>query len=148
MTRLFLALVLCLGVTSKSDPMVVWVDVIELNHFMPKAKHAFTQVVFWNEHLSGLNQSQLHSYGFVILRDGDMVIHEPVRKSSNIWEFRCQSGMHWYTVRSRIYHETWTEIDPEAIDRSKFWGGNSPNLFSVPKEADHEEYKVVLPPKG
>lgn len=84
MVRLFLALALLAGITYKSDPKVIWVDVIELNHFMPKAKHAFTQVIFWNEHLSGLNQSHLHSYGFVIIRDGDTVTHEPVRKPGNI----------------------------------------------------------------
>ena len=148
MTRLFLALALCLGVTYKPDPMVVWVDVIELNHFMPKAKHAFTQVVFWKEHLSGLNQSKLHSYGFVILQHGDRVIHEPVKKPGGICEFRYQSGIHWFTVRSRIFHETWTEIDPEAIDRSKFWDGNSPNLFTVPRATVADESELFPPPKG
>lgn len=148
MVRLFLALALLAGITYKSDPKVIWVDVIELNHFMPKAKHAFTQVIFWNEHLSGLNQSHLHSYGFVIIRDGDTVTHEPVRKPGNIWEFRYQNGIHWFTVRSRIFHETWTETDPEAIDRSKFWGGNSPNLFVVPSAPVADECELFPPPKG
>ena len=105
-----------IGFATEGPVSTDWADVIEVNHYYDEhGKHVFDQVIFW-EWRAEESAFRVIAWRFLRL-DNQIPRRDPHRGDFVlIWadakRLRC--------VRSPHYRETWTQHDPEVIDRRFF----------------------------
>lgn len=94
------------------------VDMIELNHFYdPCGRHIYDQVIFY--HLAP-ETSAYRVRAWCLVDDRETLSRRPSRDVA-----RGQVRVEWYDgehkvvrhLTSRIYRESWTQVDPERMDK-------------------------------
>lgn len=92
------------GVTRSADG---YCDMIEINHYMPDSGDGFTQVIAWDW---SPEYRRFHTQQWLILTDwsrrGNVVI--------------CDGDDVKLRIRSRLFRETWTSVDPERENQQLF----------------------------
>jgi hypothetical protein len=127
LTLLF-ALATSAGVSNHSMVAKQQVDMIELNHFVDEnGRHVFDQVVFyqWVEHR--------HRFRVIAWR----MVKRPSQLPIRTWEphgWRCvwQDENVMRNVWAPTFRETWTQRDPERINREYFAEATRPDLVKPP----------------
>jgi hypothetical protein len=90
--------VVCLGIQTE------YVDCIELNHqHDDKGCYVFSQVIAW-EFVPETKQKHVRAW--------ELVKHQLPRTSDGITRYQSES----MRIHSRIFRESWTQIDPERAD--------------------------------
>jgi hypothetical protein len=124
-------LTLCaLAVGLQPDDCVVHdrVDLIEINHFFDENGEAvFDQVIFY--HWS-VQQASFHVCAWRLLKTPTQVPHRDWKRGGFV--SRWQDGDQLREVRARSVCETWTQHDPEQLERRE-----------LPKEARRELSKPL-----
>ena len=113
MFPLLLALVL-VGIGSPfSQPVCECVDLIELNHnFDKNGKHTFSQVIFYER----LPHNGLYRVrDWVLVDERESLCAIPVNRNGLYHSAFIKEGI-FYLVRSPLFRESWTHIDPELED--------------------------------
>ena len=105
MRCLFILLLIFGGQTKQSES----VDLIELNHYTSSEHYGFSQVIFWEF------SPDKRCY---IVRDWIMAsaVEAQPRQSSNGHECSVEIDGRKYSVRSKLFRETFTNYDPERRD--------------------------------
>ena len=97
----------------------IHIDCIELNHMHDhKSRYVFSQAILLNRDAS---DGKLHNVGWKILDRTD-------------WPTRRAGGVHLHIdgtfYKAPMFRESWSQVDPERADSSRWWRGQQPNLFN------------------
>jgi len=106
-----LAIILCLGSIPRDDVARESVDLIEVNHFYDECgKLVFDQVIFydwdWNAERYQIRAWRLVKSPAIL----------PVRDSAG-YRSTWQDGLIPRSVTATSFRETWTQYDPELVER-------------------------------
>ena len=110
-TTIFVTAVMCLRPTD--EVAVDKVDVIEVNHFYDdRGRLVFDQVIFY-DWCSTEGRFQVRDWR--LLKSSDQIPRRNWRRGDflTIWH----DGDHLREVHSKAIHETWTQYDPELLER-------------------------------
>jgi len=94
------------------------VDMIELNHFFDRhGRHVYDQVIFY-ERLAGNGQFRVRAW--CLVEDRESLNRRPIWDATTDhyqvdWLDSDQGIVR--SIRSPLYRETWTQYDPERIDK-------------------------------
>lgn len=101
------------------DPSYQRVDLIELNHkYGENGQHVFDQVIFWERH-PGSGKYRVLDWRMV--EDAIYFSRRPkLDQSGSMYAVTWSEGGDYFDVRSRIFRESWTQTDPEVLDK-KVW---------------------------
>ena len=106
-----IAVLLLFSIVQGRDVIDDSVDVIEFNHMhAADGSHSFTQVIFWDWDTS------VNDYTVI---DWRMVKPHYLRKFPRGYRLTWVDGETIRTVRATAYFESWTQTDPEIVDRDK-----------------------------
>ena len=126
MMQLILSLASLIGITSHNQPECV--DMIELNHYYDSSgSRIFDQVIFWDRNrTSGCPEVR----SWRMASDNEQYTRRPVKSEvTGMWSSEwVEHGMR-YRIVSRQYRESWTQVDPEQIDRKKLPDSERKGLF-------------------
>ena len=90
------------------------VDLIEVNHFYDElGKHVFDQVIFYNW---SPQASRYNICAWRLLKDPAQLPHRDWRRNNYVT--RWYDGSLMREVRADAFRESWTQYDPELIDRA------------------------------
>ena len=136
-----------------------YVDLIELNHFYDhKGRYVYSQSLFWTR---DPRDSRFHIRAWVLIDDRLTYNRRPLRDEQSDQWF-CQ----WYDqeqkilrkIRSKMYRESWTQVDPERADKAFLGEADRIALIKkiqpadVAKESDSspplEDYVVEVVPEN
>lgn len=121
---------LLLGIVPREDTLVEQADVTELNHFYDEGGQlVFRQLIFWDWDCC---DDRHHVRAWRMQKEG-----RPVPWWD--WRLGCYrttwlDGEVMRDVRTRTYEETWTQYDPELIDREWVPRENRRELLRRPTE--------------
>lgn len=132
-------------------------DMIELNHiYSTNGQQFFSQIIFWKWYE---DEGRYHARDFKLLESGDIDIRRT--KDGKVVEFR------WFNrdqkvhrvVRSEHFRESWTQHDPERLDKeqlresmrvrlaSKFAPiPAAPEILEVPYDCPEPIGEILPPP--
>lgn len=117
----FICLLFLSDFGNKND-LIIRCDVLELNHYYSRdGKNTFVQLIFWTQHYvpGGPNRIGFRARGFRM-----MSVDKNLPESINNYFRYIATGEPnqkcYVEVRAPVYNETWTQIDPEAINRTKY----------------------------
>ena len=82
-------------------------DLIEVNHFHDAEKIRFSQMIYWS-----MIRGELHVRTWRVI-DNDYYVP---RDAAGYCDIVIRDGV-TYRIRSKSYRETWTDYDPEVVDR-------------------------------
>jgi hypothetical protein len=112
----FLALLLGSG-SFHSSPIREHVDLIELNHkFDERGCHTFSQVIFWERSVAN---GKYRVRDWVIVDDRESLCSVPVKEGGIYVSTFIRNGI-FYSVRSPLFRESWTQTDPEIEDGKRY----------------------------
>ena len=131
--------VLLLSVMTFGNPSIVKVgeenvDLIELNHFYDQtAKHVYDQVIIY-EWIESQGCFRVRAW-FLVENDGSLERIPRFRRSNQRWEMRWRDKETdlQRQISSRHFRESWSQIDPEQIDRKKVGERYRTALIRFPK---------------
>jgi len=132
---LILSVALLFGIGSVSCSETV--DCIELNAFFDgKGKLCFEQVIFWEfSRTSGFPEVR----AWRMVSDNDLHNRRPVKsESTGLWVSEWTEQGRRYRIVSRQYRESFTQIDPEVLDRKKLPDAERKGLSSGPVKQNPE----------
>jgi hypothetical protein len=90
------------------------VDLIEVNHYYDEAgKHVFDQLIFYD--WSG-EESRYHVRAWRLIKHPSQFPHRDVRADAYVATW--QDGDVLRSVRGEAFRETWTQYDPELLERA------------------------------
>lgn len=110
-------------------------DLIELNHFYDaRGSIVYDQVIFWE--LMGNRKYKVMDWMLVNNKDNDFDGADYPVKTNNIYICHCLKTINskkiHFLVRSDNFRESWSQEDPERIDK-KFHSEDERNLIFVIK---------------
>ncbi len=111
-----------------------YVDCLELNHFYgAKGEHVFDQVIFYAIDPA---TRKLQVRGWCIVEDRDVLNRRPVKSAGGIYrvDWIETNNRVNRTITSRMYRESWTQIDPERENKTVLPEGLRIGLISPPKK--------------
>lgn len=130
-SMIFTLATMLLSVIPLDLPIVDQVDVIETNHFYDdQARHVFDQLVFyeWSR-----RDSRYQICDWRLIKSPTQVPQKDEKR--NLYTVTWHDGQVLRQVRAISVRETWTQFDPELIERQ-----------FLPKEWRKELTKLVKPP--
>jgi hypothetical protein len=90
------------------------VDLIEYNHFYDEqGRHVFDQLIFYEWSRS---ESRYQIRDWRLIKTSTQIPYRDVRR--NLYVVSWHDGQHLREVRSDQIRETWTQYDPELVERS------------------------------
>jgi hypothetical protein len=111
-----------------------YVDMIEINHHYDcRGCHVYDQVIFWRQNPATLR----FEVGSWILCDEQNKY--PTRLSDGLIHCRWRDGQQLRDVRSRVLRESWTQTDPERVNRRQLDEVDRCGLICRPKSQPVEE---------
>jgi hypothetical protein len=111
---ILLLLVLSVGASSCSEH----VSLIELHHFYDaKGKLVFEQVIFWDRNVtSGLPEVR----AWRMVADNEQYNRRPVKsEATGLWCCEWFEFGRRYRIVAKQYKESWSQVDPEQLDRKR-----------------------------
>ena len=111
------------------------VDLIELNHFFDDlGRHAYDQVIFfeWSEEYL---RYDVIAWCLVEHQDGRIPVLQPA-SGEHVVRWYDRDGKVHREVRSKLYRETWTQIDPERANKQLLEEKHRISLLRAPIRAD------------
>ena len=90
------------------------VDLIEHNHFYDEqGRHVFDQLIFyeWSRH-----DARYQIRDWRLIKTPNQVPYRDVQR--NLYVVSWHDGRHLREVRAKLIRETWTQYDPELVERS------------------------------
>ena len=147
-TSVTLCLVLCATISHKGSHLAEEVvDLIELNHFYDQqGRLVYDQVIFY-ERAPETGRFQVRAW--CLVEDRESLNRRPVKnQQTELYQvdwFDTDQRLH-RKITSRLYRESWTQIDPERInkkihdERLRISMIQSPKKF-LPVEQPLEEHK-------
>ena len=135
----FLCLIICATISPKGNHSVdEYVDLIELNHFYDQlGRPVYDQVIFY-ERAPETGRFQVRSW--CLVEDRESLNRRPIRNhETQLYQ------VDWFDtdqrllrkITSRLYRESWTQIDPERVnkrvhdERSRIAMAQSPKKFQA-----------------
>lgn len=118
-------ILLVLSIVPYDQPLTNTVDVIELNHFYDEnGKHVFDQLIFydWNKYTC-----RHDVVAWRLVKDGNL----PTKYLGRYRSCWSDGGV-WRTVYATSYRESWTQYDPELVERSNLDKNKRRGLLSRP----------------
>lgn len=113
------ALALLIAIVPVDNVVRDEVDLIEINRFYDECcKLVFEQVLFyrWHEH-----EGRHHIHAWRMLKSPGQVPQSDKQNGGYVTRWNdTQEGGIWREVRCKSIRESWTQIDPELIDREAF----------------------------
>lgn len=101
------------------------VAVVEENHcYDEHGHHVFDQLIFWDWYPE---LSQHHVSAWILLKDDMPRTSRDHRKKTRVT--RIITGVGTYEIYSRSYRETWTQYDPELLDRANIPREKRPKIL-------------------
>ncbi len=90
-------------------------DVVEINHYYDQnGRHVFDQIIFWEWRD---DRKQHHVFAWRMWNEnGQIPLRDWRRKSYVLIWF---DGKNLRRVRAHVAHESWTQYDPEILDRQR-----------------------------
>jgi len=136
----FLVVILSMGEGPDREVLRDSVDVVELNHFYDdEGKPVFDQLIFYRWEPAGFHR--LIDYRLVKSREC-----LPQRQQHGWFSLWWDEG-ELRRVDAASYRETWTQYDPELVDRENHPKGSRPGLRKrVPVRLHDFQPGVRLPP--
>lgn len=119
MFKAFLTLILGLQPLSQRLWPVEYVDMIELNHyFNGKAQHVYSQVIFY-ERLAANGHFHVRGWALIEMRESlnRLPQYDPI--ADKVVVDMITSDGKYTRLESRLFKETWTQYDPERLDKDK-----------------------------
>jgi hypothetical protein len=111
----FLALLLGSG-SFHALPIREHVDLIELNHkHDERGCHTFSQVIFWERSVAN---GKYRVRDWVMVDDRESLCSVPSKQGGIYVSTFVRNGI-FYSVRSLLFRESWTQTDPEIEDSKK-----------------------------
>lgn len=109
-----------LGRSSNTNKIIYCDTIEENNYYDQKGGYVYTQIIFWKKfQVPGLNKVELHTVGFRMVGPNKKIERcgkycKYVAYEEDIRDFLIE-------VRAPIYKESWTQIDPELMDKRSYW---------------------------
>ena len=150
-TSVTLCLVLCATISHKGSHLAEEVvDLIELNHFYDQqGRLVYDQVIFY-ERAPETGRFQVRAW--CLVEDRESLNRRPVKnQQTELYQvdwFDSDQRLH-RKITSRLYRESWTQIDPERVnkkihdERSRIAMAQSPRKFQTiePQSPQPDETK-------
>lgn len=116
MHAVLLVALLCADVgTMQPSPVVTYVDKIELNHFYDQqGKHGFDQLIFWDWYPP---DDDFRVRAWRLVKNTNMIPRYNYR--TKIVYVRWHDGEYFREIRTTVLAQSWTQYDPEMMDREK-----------------------------
>lgn len=115
------------------------VDLIELNHFHdPCGRHVYDQVIFYNV---APETGKFHVRAWCLIEDREPLSRRPImdpRSSIVRVEWWDDQQQLMRRLSSKLYRESWTQIDPERSDRACWDERLRLSLVQCPRRAEAE----------
>lgn len=106
------------------------VDLVELNHYHDESgRHVFDQLIFydWSEQK---RRFDVRAWRLVKV-PGQLPLHD---HKTNVWRMIWHDAGMLRTVEAAAYRETWTQYDPELINREFLSQENRRELTKLPPQ--------------
>ena len=149
LTSFSLCLIICATISPKSNNSVdEYVDLIELNHFYDQlGRPVYDQVIFY-ERAPETGRFQVRAW--CLVEDRESLNRRPVKN----YETQLYQ-VDWFDtdqrflrkITSRLYRESWTQIDPERVnkkihdERSRIAMAQCPRKFQASETQSPDETK-------
>jgi hypothetical protein len=118
------------------------VDLIELNHFYDRqGRHIYDQVIFY-ERLAGNGEYRVRAW--CLVEDRESLNRRPQWIASNdMYQVDWLDSDHGVlrTIRSRLYRESWSHVDPERQDKKHLEERYRLALIKPSKERNLERHE-------
>ncbi len=115
------------------------VDLIELNHFFdPRGQHVYDQVIFYQV---APETGKFHVRAWCLVEDRESLSRRPI-KNQNTEQYQVE----WYDndhrilrrIKSQQFRESWTQIDPERVDKKILEERSRLSLIQSPQRVQAE----------
>lgn len=140
---------------NRRNELIINCDVMEINNFYDtKGRPVFCQLIFWTQHYvpGGPNRIGFRARGFRMMGpDKNLVEKISGLESSIPLYYRYiakdeQDQKCYIEVRAPVYKETWSQVDPEAVNRIKYrdWEDNYDLIANAIKIKNSKYVPLVL----
>jgi hypothetical protein len=115
------------------------VDLIELNHFHDACgRHVYDQVIFYQ---LAPETGKFRVRAWCLVEDRESISRRPVQDPNTGWV-----RVEWYDdqqqilrrITSKLYRESWTQVDPERTDKAVWDERSRFSLIQCPRRAEAE----------